>query len=301
MTHIRNPPASGKAAVSSDTAPDRSRDARPADGTASGDRRGSTATDGRGRTFPADGYDGRAYRARAEPMVVRPLRDGRYVVESDGGTYVVAAERTTCTCPDSAIRGARCKHIRRVSLEIEAGNVPGPNERERVCAVCGGRTFGPIDDGGPALCARHEHAPGDLVRDRETGTLLAVVEAVGERADETPTDEGRLVSEYETNAAYGGQEPVFAAVYVESLPADADGGRRYLFPASRLQHLDESRAPEKRRGCGERGIGDGGESGVKDGDESGVGNDGIGSHRDAAADTPPLLDAVVDVTDVGQP
>ncbi|MFD1598601.1 SWIM zinc finger family protein [Halobellus rarus] len=210
-------------------------------------------------------------------MTVRPLRDGRYVVESDGGTYVVAAGRTTCTCPDNAIRGARCKHIRRVSLEIEAGVVPGPNERERVCAVCGGRTFGPIDDGSPALCDRHDHATGDIVRDRETGTLLVVVESVGERADETRTDEGRLVSTYETNAAYGGQEPVFAAVYVASLPADTEAERRYLFPASRLQHLDGGGAPGVR--CGSVGVEDGGGNTVDD-------------------SPPPLLDTLVDV---GQP
>ena len=239
MTHTRKPTASQNPTASRETGPARLHDA---DARQSGDApsrgpRGSTAADRDSRTFPTDGYEGRAYRARAEPMTVRPLRDGRYVVESDGGTYVVAAERTTCTCPDNSIRGARCKHIRRVSLEIEAGIVPGPNERERVCAVCGGRTFAPIDDGGPALCDRHDHAPGDLVRDRESGTLLAVVEAIGERADETRTAEGRLVSDYETNAAYGGQEPVFATVYVASLPVDTREGRRYLFPASRLRPL----------------------------------------------------------------
>ncbi|MUV57491.1 SWIM zinc finger family protein, partial [Halogeometricum sp. CBA1124] len=31
-------------------------------------------------TLPVDGYTGRARRAREEPMAVRPLRDGRYVV-----------------------------------------------------------------------------------------------------------------------------------------------------------------------------------------------------------------------------
>lgn len=265
MTHTRKPTASRKTAASRETAPDRPRDRDVQ--TSSSDRDGRTSSsDQAPKTFPADGYEGRAYRARVEPMTVRPLRDGRYVVESGGGTYVVDAGRTTCTCPDSAIRGARCKHIRRVSLEIEAGIVPGPNERERVCAVCGGRTFGPIDDERPVLCDRHDHAPGDLVRDRETGTLLVVVEAVGERADETRTAEGRLVSAYETNAAYGGQEPVFAAVYVESLPADASEGRRYLFPASRLRPLP---------------------------------NEASDADRDEAS---PLLGPVVDtVADVGQP
>ncbi|MFB6089696.1 MAG: SWIM zinc finger family protein [Halobellus sp.] len=194
-------------------------------------------------TLPAEGYTGRARRARAEPMVVRPLRDGRYVVETDGGTYVVDAARTTCTCPDSAIRGARCKHVRRVSLEIERRSVPAPDERERACAVCGGRAFVPIDERGPALCDRHDRDPGDLVRDRETGALLIAVERTGERADEARTREGRVVADYETNANYGGHEPAIAAAYVPRLPAGGDREEllaavddepRYLFPASRL-------------------------------------------------------------------
>ena len=197
------------------------------------------------RTFPAEGYDGRAARARAEPMAVWPLRDGRYLVDREGRTYVVDAERATCTCPDSAIRGARCKHVRRVAIEIDAGLVPAPDERERACAVCGGSAFVAADARGPALCPRHDHDPGSLVADRETGTLLVVVEAVGQRADDARTDEGRLVADYDTNAAYGRHEPVFAARYVEALPTgvsrgrpDAATGRRYLFPASRLRPVD---------------------------------------------------------------
>ncbi len=249
----------------------------------------------RERTLPVDGQTGRAYRARAEPMTVRPLRDGRYVVETDGGTYVVDVERETCTCPDSAIRGAHCKHRRRVELEIDARLLPGPNERERVCAVCGGPAFVPIDtdDERPVLCDRHDRAPGDLVRDRETGSLLVVVEALGRRADATRTDEGRLVAAYETNAAYGGQEPVFAAVYVASLSdeelrrvaavrsgdddgdvADSTAGaRRYLFPASRLRPLADtsgrsSRVPRNTNGVGEQANAvDGGTGGVDDGSE----------------------------------
>ncbi|MFC7185356.1 hypothetical protein [Halorubrum yunnanense] len=40
-------------------------------------------------------------------MTIRPLRDRRYVVETDGGTYVVALGGGTCTCPDHATRGLR--------------------------------------------------------------------------------------------------------------------------------------------------------------------------------------------------
>jgi hypothetical protein len=182
-------------------------------------------------------------------MTVRPLRDGRYVVESEGGTYVVNAARAACTCPDSAIRGARCKHVRRVSAEIERGLVPAPDEREGVCAVCGGRAFVPIHERGAVLCGAHDRDPGDIVRDRETGALLVVVGRVRERADEARTREGRVVADYETNANYGGHEPVFAAAYVDRLPAGSDPGDvlaavagepRYLFPASRLASVESA-------------------------------------------------------------
>ncbi|MFB6107639.1 MAG: SWIM zinc finger family protein [Haloplanus sp.] len=192
-------------------------------------------------TLPAEGFVGRARRARAEPMAVRPLRDGRYVVETDSGTYVVDLETRTCTCPDHAIRGARCKHLRRVALEVTNRMVPPPGERTAVCAVCGARTFVPMAATGPHLCARHRLVPGEVVRDRETEDLLVVVHETGVRADDFETAEGRRVADYETNADYGPQEPVYLAVYLDSLRRDdAAEARQYAFPASRLH-------PERRR------------------------------------------------------
>jgi hypothetical protein len=172
-------------------------------------------------------------------MAVRPLRDGRYAVETDGGTYVVDLESDDCTCPDRRLRGARCKHLRRVALEVTARRVPPPGERTAVCAVCGGRTFVPTAAAGPALCARHAIRPGTIVRDRETGDRLLVVAALGERADRVETDEGRLVADYPSNADYGRHEPVFRAVYVDTLRR-GDDVRTYAFPASRLQRRDRS-------------------------------------------------------------
>ncbi|XVH32916.1 SWIM zinc finger family protein [Haloferacaceae archaeon DSL9] len=194
------------------------------------------------RTLPADGFTGRAYRARAEPMVVRPLRDDRYVVETDHGTYVVDLDARSCTCPDHAIRGARCKHLRRVAIEVTAGRVPPPGMRTGVCAVCGRSTFVPRFEAGPHLCADHEPEPGELVRDRETGQLLVVIENTGERADERLTAEGIYIARYPTNDAYGDHEPVIEAVYVGSIRSregavDLDALRRYGFPASRLRRL----------------------------------------------------------------
>ncbi|MDS0297411.1 SWIM zinc finger domain-containing protein [Halogeometricum sp. S1BR25-6] len=194
-------------------------------------------------TLPAEGFAGRTRRARAEAMAIRPLRDGRYVVETTGGTYVVDVETGTCTCPDSAIRRARCKHLRRVAIEINERLIPAPGERTSACAVCGRRTFVPMFDSAPTLCERHAHAPGDLVRDRETKSLLVVVRATGKRADESATGGGRLVADYESNENYGRHEPVFEAVYVDSLPLsggveDLAGRTRYRFPASRLRPVE---------------------------------------------------------------
>ncbi|KTG29425.1 SWIM zinc finger family protein [Haloferax profundi] len=194
-------------------------------------------------TLPPDGLTGRARRARVEPMAVRPLRDGRYVVETDGGTYVVDVEARTCTCPDNAIRHARCKHLRRVAIEITTGLVPPPGRRRATCAVCGDETFVPMDASGPQLCHEHEHHAGDLVHDRETGSLLVATRALHTRADETQTEVGRLVSEFESNTEYGDHEPVFEAVYLDSLPADAGLSKlgslhTYRFPASRLQRVE---------------------------------------------------------------
>ncbi|MFB6101746.1 MAG: SWIM zinc finger family protein [Haloplanus sp.] len=196
-------------------------------------------------TFPAAGASGRARRARVEPMAVRPLRDGRYAVETDGGTYVVDLDARTCTCPDSQIRNARCKHRRRVALEVTDRLVPPPGERTAVCAVCGGRTFVPTGFEGSALCERHAIEPGSLVADRETGDRLIVVSATGDRADRVETDEGRLVADYPTNADYGAHEPVFRAVYFDALRRDGPV-RGYAFPASRLRRVDDLAGADTR-------------------------------------------------------
>lgn len=175
-------------------------------------------------------------------MTVRPLRDGRYVVETGGGTYVVDLDDGTCTCPDHAIRGARCKHLRRVAVEVTAGRVPAPDERTGACAVCGAALFVPMAAQGPRLCERHERRPGDVVRDRETGGLLVVREATTERADEHLTDEGRPVADYPTNADYGAHEPVVLATYLAA--GTGGGSRRYAFPASRLVPVDRGVAAQ---------------------------------------------------------
>ncbi|MFC4359645.1 SWIM zinc finger family protein [Halobium salinum] len=199
-------------------------------------------------TLPADGHAGRSLRARVEPMLVRPLRDDRYVVETEHGTYVVDLDERDCTCPDHAIRGASCKHLRRVAIEVNAGRVPAPGKRASVCAVCGRRIHVPTEAVGPQLCERHAVAPGDLVRDREGGSLLVVASVTTDRADEHETETGVTVADYDTNANYGGHEPVVEAVYLGSMRPSADGGvdaagaKRYAFPASRLRRVEDDRS-----------------------------------------------------------
>lgn len=207
-------------------------------------------------TLPADGTSGRARRARIEPMLVRSLRNDRYIVETHGGTYVVDLEGSTCTCPDSAIREVRCKHLRRVAIEVNEGRIAPPGMRGHICAVCGSRLFVPVSQTGPVLCSSHSHHVGDVVTDRETGDLLLVTSEPNGRADETETASGRLISEFPTNANYGGHEPVVEAVYLASV--DARRGldravaalRRYQFPASRLQKTG------RREGRLVEGLGD---------------------------------------------
>lgn len=181
-------------------------------------------------------------------MAVRPLRGGRYAVDTDGGTYVVALEAQTCTCPDHQIRDARCKHLRRVAIEVTENRVPSPEQRTAICAVCGDPTFVPVSATGPQLCERHAPTPGDLVRDRESGKLLIVTELTSDRADRRIVEErDQSIADFESNANYGGHEAVIEAVYVPArLPVDGtldlSERKRYGFPASRLVPVDRGYA-----------------------------------------------------------
>lgn len=239
MTHPENPPASPVASTrAADLDPDRGPDPNP---------NGDQAQDqDRGSDRPPIG--GRAARARDEPMTVRPLRDRRYAVETDGGSYVVDMVAGRCTCPDHAIRGSRCKHLRRVAMAITASDVPAPDERVAACGVCGRPIHVPLTVGGGHLCDGHRPAPGERVTDRETGEELVVVRVTTERADTAETDEGRPVAAYPTNARYGDHEPVVDAVYAAALrpgtdPTDLD---RYRFPASRLRRTGADAGDDDR-------------------------------------------------------
>jgi hypothetical protein len=178
-------------------------------------------------------------------MAVTALGDGRYAVDSESGrSYVVDLPAATCTCPDHEIRGERCKHVRRVALEITLGRVPAPGFHGVECMACGDRAF--VPEGAPAVCEDCYVHPGTTVRDRQTGDLLVAVEQTGERADEVRIErdarpgcgdeDATTVADYPNNAGYPDGDPVVYAVYPFSGDADADLAdlKRYAFPHSRL-------------------------------------------------------------------
>ena len=72
----------------------------------------------------------RTRRARSEPMAVSLFRtSGQYEVRvASGRLYEVDLTQPACSCPDWQIRQppGGCKHLRRVTMEIETGNVAGP-------------------------------------------------------------------------------------------------------------------------------------------------------------------------------
>lgn len=250
MTHTRNTPASRAAQFD-----DRSEPPNDRTSSASGDRDESNGRDDR-RDREDRALDDRSMRARTEDMTVLALGSGRYAVGSESGNdYLVDVREGRCSCPDHAIRGARCKHLRRVAIEITAGAVAPPSHVASTCAACGGFALVPPATPEPHLCSTHAFAVGDRVRDRETGEVV-VVAVSAERADAV-TVPGRDVSvaEYETNAAYPADDPVVAAVYpsvrVTGQGARPETLRVYSFPLSRLERVDD---PRDRTDGDERGT-----------------------------------------------
>ena len=168
----------------------------------------------------------RAARAWAERMAVRPLPDGDYAVDSQSGaTYVVNPEAGGCTCPDSTVRGATCKHRRRVAIEVTTGRVPPPGGHRGTCIACDEEAF--IAEDGPALCPACAFERGAVARDRETGDRLVVERVRAERADAVAVPgTGATVAGYPTD------DPVVDAVYLRRWRDD--GAQNYRFPHSRL-------------------------------------------------------------------
>lgn len=183
----------------------------------------------------------RSMRAWTEAMAVRPLGAGRYAVESQSGeTYLVSLPRSDCTCPDHEIRGERCKHLRRVAIEVTEGRVPPPGKTRTQCAVCSRPSF--VPESGPAVCGDCWLERGDLATDRETGDTVVVYRLAEETAEERYIDVvDCTVAEYPKNEGYPADDPVVEVVYPFSgdAEADIDERPRYAFPYSRLTVRDQ--------------------------------------------------------------
>jgi hypothetical protein len=184
--------------------------------------------------------DDRSVRAWTEAMAVGPLGGGRYVVETgSNSTYVVDLPAGDCTCPDHTIRGERCKHLRRVAIEVNRRRVPPPGRAPGTCEACRREAFLPED--GPPLCDACRLEPGDFATDRETGDLVVVARVTDARADEVAVGGDGTVADYPTNEGYPSDDLVVEVVYPFSRPevpwADLP---RYSFPLSRLARREEA-------------------------------------------------------------
>jgi hypothetical protein len=168
-------------------------------------------------------------------MAVTALGEGRYEVQNrEGRTYVVDLPGSDCTCPDHRIRDERCKHLRRVAIEVTRGQVPAPGKVAGTCRGCEREAFVPED--GPAYCRGCRLEPGDLATDRETGDAVLVTRVTADTADAVEVaGTGRSVADYETNAGYPRDDPVVEVVYpFGNADVALAERRRYSFPHSRL-------------------------------------------------------------------
>lgn len=196
---------------------------------------------------PADGVqDIRSQRARMERMAITPLGGGIYEVESQSGnTYSVDLPGGRCTCPDHNFRQVRCKHLRRVAMEVTEGLVPPPGKEAVACANCGEETFVDERSEGPHLCDECALEPGEAVIDRETGDLLVVVRTTAKRANQvTIPGTETTVADYSTNAGYRADDVVVEAMYPVPAGLGTDDMkphhlRRYSFPRGRLARRGE--------------------------------------------------------------
>lgn len=190
--------------------------------------------------------DRRSIRARTEPMTITALGDAIYEIGTEHGTtYLVDLASNRCSCPDHTYRDVRCKHLRRVAIEITEGRVPPPGKLAVECDVCGEELF--VDECTVQeelhYCEAHTLEPGAFVRDRETGDRLLVVHVSDRRADRVRIGESAYsVATYPNNRSYDPTDPVVGAVYPQSVEMTARGPepdelRVYSFPYSRLERI----------------------------------------------------------------
>ena len=188
-----------------------------------------------------DDLDDRSRRALTERMAVTAFGRGSYeVVGESNDAYLVDLPAGRCTCPDHRFRDARCKHVRRVAIEITAGRVPGPEQAVVDCERCGETVFRERTAAEPHLCPAHELSIGDSVYDRERGQRLLVVGLSDRRADGVPLSTIRgTVADHYSNREYDADDPIVSVVYPDSFELTEHGPvpgslTVYSFPRSRL-------------------------------------------------------------------
>lgn len=193
--------------------------------------------------------DEQSRRAWTEPMSVKPF-GGAYLVDCDDEpTRFVRLGDSNCSCGGTD-GDDRCKHVRRVAIEINIGRVPPPSGRSIPCQGCGTAVDVSVADDLPHLCPECNVEPGDLVVDREgdANTPLLVVSGPGLPADEVTVPEADVsVAEYSGNDDYRSSAPVVEAVFPQSVSTDRPP-RRYLFPVPRLtkpDRLEDAETPRR--------------------------------------------------------
>lgn len=182
-------------------------------------------------------------------MAVKPF-GGAYLVDAeDEGTQFVRLGDGACSC-GGGDGDDRCKHLRRVAIEINLGRVPPPSGRSISCQGCASAVDVSVADDPPHLCPDCAVAPGDLVVDREgdASTPLLVVSGPGLPAEDvTVPGTDVTVAAYDCNDEYRARAPVVEAVFPQSVSTDRPP-RRYLFPVPRLakpDSLDEEETPRR--------------------------------------------------------
>lgn len=181
-------------------------------------------------------------------MTVEALGDSLYEVDTDHGvSYLVDLRDRRCSCPDHTFRGVRCKHLRRVAIEITEGRTPPPGQLVVRCTVCSEELFVPEESTDrPQYCVAHRLEPGAFVRDRETGDRLLVVSISERRADRTKVGKSAYsVATYPNNRSYDPADRVVGAVYPQSVSMRESGPEPdslgvYSFPHSRLERVSRS-------------------------------------------------------------
>jgi hypothetical protein len=131
-------------------------------------------------SHPSTDRTGRTQRACTEDMTIRALLDGRYqVIAQSGQTYFVDLTSGTCSCPDLA---PKCKHLRRVKLDIACGELPHPDECPTDADLAASEPSRTLSTPTPATPLADGGQPADTDHESETvQPSLVICRAISDR------------------------------------------------------------------------------------------------------------------------